>query len=57
MKYEKYHCNSASKNEIWKIALTPTAFRLVLSAGKLNVPLGPSQDYFYKITRGATTKF
>ena len=25
--------------------LTPTAFRLVLSAGKLNLPLVPSQDY------------
>ena len=25
--------------------LTPTAFRLVLSAGKLNLPLLPSQDY------------
>jgi hypothetical protein len=31
--------------------LTPTAFRLVLSAGKLNLPLVPSQDMFYKITR------
>ena len=25
--------------------LTPTAFKLVLSAGKLNLPLVPSQDY------------
>ena len=25
--------------------LTPTAFRLALSAGKLNLPLVPSQDY------------
>ena len=25
--------------------LTPTAFRLVLSAGKLNLPLVPPQDY------------
>ena len=25
--------------------LTPTAFRLVLSAGKLNLPLVPSHDY------------
>ena len=25
--------------------LTPTAFRLVLSAGKLNLPFVPSQDY------------
>jgi hypothetical protein len=37
MKYGTYHCNSASKNEI--------AFRLVLSAGRLNLPLVPSQDY------------
>ena len=28
-----------------KAKLTPTAFRLVLSAGKLNLPLVPSQDY------------
>jgi hypothetical protein len=27
----------------------------VLSACKLNLPLVPSQDYVYKITRGATT--
>jgi hypothetical protein len=50
MKYEKYHCNSASKNEIDETTriqeeLTPTAFRLVLSADKLNLPLVPSQDY------------
>jgi hypothetical protein len=29
--------------------LAPTAFRLVLSAGKLNLPLVPSQDYVFNM--------
>ena len=37
---EREQGNNDSRGET-----TPTAFRLVLSAGKLNLPLVPSQDY------------
>jgi hypothetical protein len=44
---ERVKGKNDSRGETTRIQgeLTPTAFRLVLSAGKLNLPLVPSQDY------------
>ena len=44
---ERVKGKNDSRGETTRIQgeLTPTAFKLVLSAGKLNLPLVPSQDY------------
>jgi hypothetical protein len=56
---ERVKGKNDSRGETTRIQgeLTPTAFRLVLSAGKLNLPLVPSQDYVLQDNKRCYDKF